>query len=241
MKKLIRRVCLKTSFKGEWVNHVSQEALVKFFVNFLVAPTHCVHLKKVNFEAMHPKPYRSGGVCLRNNYIWPPCFWKFTWCCTKTWLWTRKDQLVFSNRSPWFLLMMTRRKNVQRWQTEWYWEKKIKVIVGKIVQKIDLEKHDLLHFPFFLEQSGRREPMWMESKIKSFGWFCKRHLFKFCIFSTSEGGCLCLGAKYTAACQVLEDVKTRIAFAHWVSNKVQIENHFLSLKVWNCVWQAAFI
>ena len=38
-------------------------------------------------------------------------------------------------------------------------EKKIKVIVGKIVQKIDLEKHDLLHFPFFLEQSGRREPM----------------------------------------------------------------------------------
>ena len=86
MKKLIRRVCLKTSFKGEWVNHVSQEALVKFFVNFLVAPTHCVHLKKVNFEAMHPKPYRSGGIRLRNNYIWPPCFWKFTWCCTKTWL-----------------------------------------------------------------------------------------------------------------------------------------------------------
>ena len=84
MKKLIRRVCLKTSFKGEWVNHVSQEALVKFFVNFLVAPTHCVHLKKVNFEAMHPKPYRSGGIRLRNNYIWPPCFWKFTWCCTKT-------------------------------------------------------------------------------------------------------------------------------------------------------------
>ena len=148
IKKLIRRVCLKTSFKGEWVNHVSQEALVKFFVNFLVAPTHCVHLKKVNFEAMHPKPYRSGGIRLRNNYIWPPCFWKFTWCCTdenrlkiskqqmvpadeegkiKNCFQpkdrTRKDQLVFSNRSPWFLLMMTRRKNVQRWQTEWYGKK----------------------------------------------------------------------------------------------------------------------
>ena len=119
--------------------------------------------------------------------------------------------------------------------------KKNKSHCGKNCPKIDLEKHDLLHFPFFLEQSGRREPMWMESKIKSFGWFCKRHLFKFCIFSTSEGGCLCFGAKYTAACQVLEDVKTRIAFAHWVSNKVQIENHFLSLKVWNCVWQAAVI
>ena len=37
--------------------------------------------------------------------------------------------------------------------------KKIKVIVGKIVQKIDLEKHDLLPFSFFLKQSGRREPM----------------------------------------------------------------------------------
>ena len=98
-----------------------------------------------------------------------------------------------------------------RWQTEWYWQKNTKVIVGKIVQKI--EKHDLLPFSFFLNQSGRREPMWMESlRSKALADFCKRHLFKFCTFSTSEGGCLCFGAKYTAACQVLEDVKTRIAF-----------------------------
>jgi len=86
-------------------------------------------------------------------------------------------------------------------------KKNTKVIVGKIVQKIDFEKHNLLPFSFSFNQSGRREPMWMESlRSKALADFCKRHLFKFCTFSTSEGGCLCFGAKNSAACQVLEDV-----------------------------------
>lgn len=118
-----------------------------------------------------------------------------------------------------------------RWQTEWYWQKNTKVIVGKIVQKI--EKHDLLPFSFFLNQSGRREPMWMESlRSKALADFCKRHLFKFCTFSTSEGGCLCFGAKNSAACQVLEDVASSDFSSKQELHLLAIKNFFFkSLKL----------
>ena len=77
-------------------------------------------------------------------------------------------------------------------------EKKIKVIVGKIVQKIDLEKHDLLHFAFSQPQR--------------------------------EGVCV-LGQNILPPVKFWKILKQELPLHIEFQNKVQIENHFLSLKV----------